>query len=294
MALFFPNINGNLILTQLPYVSMPAYETVSQDMETGVRFSFPRRGNVNITNNSYVSYPTRALGRFSINYSVITDSEVAVLQNFFNQVAGKYGYFSFLDPDGNLLLWSENYTQSYWAKTGVTVTVNGGVTDPYGGSLASYLTAGSGDSWMEGLVGPSTGGMQGYVFCVSAWVMALSANQQMFIGFVDSASARDGTTWSLPQNVWKRIFYTSVRQNNNSFSAILRSGGTWNSRTIALWGIQVAPTKGESAYKRTHGGYFGYHQYVRLDTDQIQVRVVGPDQNSVALPCFEFQVDPSL
>ena len=64
------------------------------------------------------------------------------------QTSGGYIANQSLDPGGveaNLLLWSQDFTQSAWAHTNITVT--GGVTDPYGGATGCSLvtTTASGD-----------------------------------------------------------------------------------------------------------------------------------------------------
>lgn len=279
--LYFPQLNSNFIITQSPYMSGLEYSTVVVDMETGMRWSFSRRGNT-----SLVGYPIEPLGKFNINYSNITDSEVSSLLTFMRSTKGRYHAFRLLDPGGNLIQYSEDFTPSYWDKTN-GVSILGATVDPFGGNLATRLQSTSSNSLLMGIVGPSDGGISGYVVTVSVWLKAETAGQTMSLGFVDSGFSQiNAITLSVPTS-WKRYSYTTTLWNNNYFRVLLGGFGTWNSTVIDVYGFQVSPMKGEGVYVRTPGNY-GYHQYVRFDTDILSRQAIGPNQNAVTIPCVEF------
>jgi hypothetical protein len=89
----------------------------------------------------------------------------------------------------------------------------------------------------------------------------------------------------VPYGTWVRLSYTAfVVPDNNTVSSVLQSVG---GGVVQVYGFQVSPTKGESTYTRSPDNW-GYHPDCRFDTDALQVKVQGPNQNSVLLPCFEF------
>jgi hypothetical protein len=280
----FPQINANCIMTQLPYASELDYVTISQDVETGMRYTFPLRGA------GLPSMPSGPLGKFQLTFPTITDAEVATLQAFYASMRGRWGQFGLMDPGGNLLQYSNDWTQSVWAKSGGVFVSATGQTDPFGGGLAQQLTAGSGDSSVLSSVGPSTGGMSGYVLCASSWVMSPNSGQSAFVGFANSLGVLQGVAWSLQQNVWRRIYYSAVLGDNNAFRIVIGGNSSWSGgKLLYLFGAKVCSTKGPGAYCLTPGNY-AWHPNCRFSTDVFERRVLGPNQNSVSLPVEEFFV----
>jgi hypothetical protein len=283
MSVFFPQINSNCILTQLPYTAGFEFDTVSSDMETGMRWAFSRRDNTDLPDD-YAQLP---LGRFQIQFPMITDAEAATLLTFFQSMCGRYGAFQLLDPGGNLVQSSEDFTALSWDLTNGPVGIPGSDTDPFGGSLATILSAAGDNSFVMTPIGPVAGGMTGFVMCASAWVKANSSGQKLMIGFIDSSNNVFGTIWTLPEGVWMRIYCSATFWSNNEMRFLLGGYDTWEGTTISVFGVQVAPTKGEGAYVRSPDNY-GYHPNCRFDTDMFQEQVLGPNQRSVVLPMFEF------
>jgi hypothetical protein len=268
---FYPQINSNMIITQLPYATSQEWGTVVQPVETGMRWSFPLRGS------GLSGYPTGPLFRFSINYVNITDSEINTLFTFFQSVRGCWLPFSFLDPAGNLLQFSETFSNSAWTKTS---SLTPGQPDPLGyGDRATTATTGS----LKAVVGPSSGGMSGFVVCASAWVKAHSNGTTVTIGLIDNSTSTQYTSSAvLNAGNWARLHFTLVLPTNNQFLFYLNLGNTCD-----IFGAQVASTKGESGYAATPNNY-GYHQYCRFDTDDFVVNSPSPNSNQLALPVIEF------
>jgi hypothetical protein len=278
---YYPQLNSNFIMTQSPYSVGLEYGTIVEDMETGMRWSFSRRGNVGLG-----GYSAGPLGKFFMSYASITDAEIAQLLTFFRAVRGKYHPFRLLDPGGNLLQYSEDFSQTYWDKSS-GVSIVGSTTDPFGGSLATRLQATSSNSYLAAIVGPADGGLNGFVVNVSFWARSLVPSQDLFLGFVDSGFARvDGKTVHTSTS-WRRYSYTTTLWNDNYFRAMIGGYATWNFSTLDVFGVQVSPMKGEGAYVKTPGNY-GYHAKVRLDTDAFSQQAIGPNQNALVLPCVEY------
>jgi hypothetical protein len=268
---FYPQINSNLIITQLPYATSQEWGNIVQAVETGIHWSFPLRGA------GLSGYPTGPLFRFSINYVNITDAEINTLFSFFQSVRGCWQPFSLLDPSGNLLQFSETFSNAYWVKTS-SLTSN--QPDPLGyGQRATLATAG----FFKAVVGPSSGGMSGFVMCASVWVKAQSNGTTVTLGFIDNSTSTQYTSSaSLNAGNWTRLHFTLVLPTNNQFLFYLNLGGT-----CTIFGAQVAPMKGEGGYAATPNNY-GYHQYCRFDTDDFIVNSPSPNSNQLALPVVEF------
>jgi hypothetical protein len=285
MPTYFPQINSNLIMTQLPYSTDQGFGTIVQDVESGPRFTYPMRGA------GHSGFPTGPLGRFNLNFPNITDAEVSTLKAFHASMSGRWGAFRFLDPGGNLLQYSEDFTQTYWDKSNGPVTVGGLVADPLGGGQCYSLTSGASISAVLGQVGPADGGMSGFIMCVSAWIQVQDPNQLIFIGFANSSFVLRGEYYRPTQGVWVRIKHTEVLWDNNAFRAII--GGAQSTfqggRQMYVFGAQVVPMKGEGA-RVAAPSRWGYHANCRFDVDMFERQVGGPNQNTLSLPVVEFNV----
>src|ERR1017187_266982 len=147
MPIYFPQIGSTGITTQKPYVSGRSFNTVMAVPEAARPYSWAKYSG-GLTN-----FPTGPLGAFKVNYLNITDAERNVLLTFFRDTAeGRLQEFVYLDPGGNLVTYSEDFSQAYWNKTGVSV--GSAVSDPWGGNRATTLTATTSNSQMFGLVLP--------------------------------------------------------------------------------------------------------------------------------------------
>lgn len=270
---YFPQINGNLILTQLPYQSSQEYDSVAQDLDTGMRWTFPRRAA------GLDGYPTVPLLKFNLNFPTITDAEVTTLAAFHDSMRGQWGEFRFLDPGGNLLQYSEDLSQSYWDKSSGSVVPTSGAADPFGHTLGTGLSGGGGSA-IKGLVGASDGGMSGFVVCASVWI---KGGASVTLGFDFGTS----TTWQTSSTSFRRIFHSSVVTTNSAFHMTL----SWDGSAITVFGLQVSPMKGEGAYVKSPDNY-GYHQRCRFGTDSFVRQINGPNENSVQLPVVEYFVAP--
>src|SRR3984957_20145902 len=83
--------------------------------------------------------PNAAITEWQLRYEGLSDIELSNLQTFFALSEGSLNGFTFLDPAGNLLAWSEDLTNAVWSP-GPLLTTTGGVGDPFGGTNAFQLT----------------------------------------------------------------------------------------------------------------------------------------------------------
>jgi hypothetical protein len=222
----------------------------------------------------------------NIEFSMITDVELMTLENFFIDRRGKLKAFSMLDPGGNLLQYSEDFTNLYWDKSS---GVSGGalVEDLYGNPVAR-LMAGTGDASMKAVVGPNSGGLAGMVLCASVYVQVQDPGQSLFIGFCDDSGTLYGHSKQLPHLKWVRLSYSTVISFNGRVRIIIGGNNTWSGgRQLYLFGAQVSPMKGEGAYVKSPPGY-GYYETCRFDTDIFAGKMIGPNANAVSLPVVQY------
>ncbi len=282
MPTYFPQIGSSGIISQLPYNKSQRFNSIYQASRFGRPYSTSRRGS------GLNYYATGPLSDFQVAYTAITDAEVQTLLTFFNAQQGKYGEFIFLDPAGNLINNSEDFSQTSWTSQETSVSISAtGVADPWGGTRATTLTATSSNSNLSPIVIPSGSLPTGFVLSASVYLRALAANQTLAIGFVDSGfSVLGSQTWSLPQNKWKRIDF-SLAISSTSYIRVLFGGfGTWNSTAIQFFGPSCVPTLGPGAYKKSPADY-GLHAKCRFDTDSFTSTAIGPNQNRLTLPIQE-------
>jgi hypothetical protein len=277
--IYFPQI-GSGILTQYPYRTTQAFNSVLSDTPAGHPYGFVKRGS------GLTYFPPGPLSRFELNYQAITDAEAQSLQTFFAACQGRLAEFIYLDAAGNLIPVSENFADGSWSPTGVTV--GSAVTDPFGGTRATTLTATTSNSNLAPTVVPGGYLPAGFLLCASVYAKAHSAGQSLSIGFIDSGfDVLHSTTWPLPQNKWVRI-YDRIAVATSSYIRVLIGGfGTWSGTAIDVFGPLCAPTGGPGAYTQSPVNY-GYHPHCRFDTDFLSITAHGPNQNGISLPVTEY------
>ncbi len=82
---------------QYPYTRVLRFATIVNDMETGNRYSLSTIGG------PFSNFPTDALHSWEIQYPLLTDVDLAVLEPFFMACMGRYRHFAFTDPDTGIV-----------------------------------------------------------------------------------------------------------------------------------------------------------------------------------------------
>jgi hypothetical protein len=270
MPTYFPQLTAQGVMVQRPYATTLEHLTTHVDQPSGPRYGY--------------SWRTEPLGRWDLQYALLTDAEVAVLEGFFTQMDGRYGEFTYLDPGGNLVRYSEDFSHSSWEK--YTASVGGATSDPFGGNRATVVTGTSGNSMLAAYALPE-GGASGFVLCGSIWAKATAA-RSLSIGFIDSGFGVLGsTTWSLAAGQWRRIWHTITLVTTSNIRLLIGGFGTWGTVSLSLFGAQCAPLPGPGGYQRTPGNY-GLRAKCRFDTDRLELRHIGPNQTAVNLKIAEY------
>ena len=87
--------------------------------------------------------PAAKVTEWVLTYAELSDEEATALLGFFAATEGTLNGFTFLDPVGNLLAWSEQLDEAVWQKDPL-LTLISGVADPRGGTQAWRLNYGGG------------------------------------------------------------------------------------------------------------------------------------------------------
>jgi len=80
----YPNIRGGAVIAQFPYSCELSYRTTAAEGDVGQKYTWANRAT--------------PLRRWTLTYSVLTEVEAATLLDFYSNVGGSSGVFSFADP----------------------------------------------------------------------------------------------------------------------------------------------------------------------------------------------------
>jgi hypothetical protein len=262
-VLYFPQ-NSRGAMAQKQHQATASFETVKNALPTGRRFTYARR-------------PT-PLSAFTLGMSSISSGDRAIYEAFFATVDGRLRSFTYLDPNGNLVPASEDFSASSWTLAGVSA--GSAVTDPFGGTCAMSMASTGSDGIMYAPVLPS-GGAIGFWLCASVWAKAPASGTKLAIGFRSSSGANLGrASFDCPANDWTRIRYAVQLVMSDPVYVQIGGDSTWASRTINLFGAQVSPMRGPGAYAKTPGN-LGMVTNCRFGTDSLEFRNIGNNEWSV-------------
>jgi hypothetical protein len=205
-----------------------------------------------------------------LEYSGLTDAETASLRQFFESCEGSLNGFTFVDPAGNLLAWSEDLTNSVW-QSGPLLTVTGGVGDPLGGKQGFNL-ANSGAAAQS--ISQTLNVPGGYVYSFSVYAQANPPASVILSIGAQSKSVAIGRNWA------RVSFTTSGDPTATSIPFAVQCGPG----AVAVFGPQVEAQPAASSYKRSSTG--GVYQSARFQDDALPCTSTAPNRNSVTVNIF--------
>lgn len=246
---------------------------VFPQLTTGAAALYPltkqslRRTVVNVlADGSTVAYadPDGAIAGWELRAKGLTLVEWNTIESLFQQTAGMTGTFTFLDPVGNLLLQSEDFSTGAWT-TGALIQLTAGIPDPFGTSRSTRLVN----------TGQASGGVTqilnapgDFQYCLSLWVRSNAGSAVTLAVANNSKSFAAGTQW-------RRIYISSnpgqAGAPTVSFGVQVAAGAT-----VELFGMQAEAQPGPSDYKMT-GAAGGVYAKARFGSDQITVTAQGTD-----------------
>lgn len=126
--LLFPQLLSGAT-AQFPLEKWYNYFPISNAQEDGSRYQADGQSGVEIG--------------WTLTFGCLTSSESILLSAFFGSTFGRLLSFVFLDPEGNLIAWSEDLSQPVWAKSPlftVSASIDAGFTTQFIGSDSSAVS----------------------------------------------------------------------------------------------------------------------------------------------------------
>jgi hypothetical protein len=210
---------------------------------------------------------------WQLTFQDLTDSEIANLQQFFSACEGQLKGFTFLDPLGNLLAWSETLNQPPW-ESSTLLRFTTGIDDPNGGSGATRIVNPTGS---ELGLKQSVNAPGGLVYCLSAYVR--SQNSVSISLFRQTPDASDSQPY-VAQATWYRV---SLSGSLSTAAGSITVGITVPSgQSVDVYGFQLEPQPAASPYKPSFSAS-GVYADAHFSQDAFAVTTTGPNRNQCTL-----------
>ncbi|MGA2134619.1 MAG: hypothetical protein ABSH50_20220 [Bryobacteraceae bacterium] len=224
---------------------------------------------VNASSQDYevkLADPGAAVTTWHLSFEEMSDQELAALEALFQAAEGRLTPFTFLDPAGNLLAWSEQLNQSVW-QADPLLTLTGGIADPQGGTSACQLSNPSAATLMLQQLINAPASLN---YCLSLYARSDQSSRVWLVRGADS-DARALT----PQ--WTRLISAGCLQSTAesiSLGVALDPGST-----VDVFGIQAEAQTTASMYKPT-AETGGVYPNARFRDDSLTITTVGPSRHS--------------
>lgn len=211
--------------------------------------------------------PDARTNRWELRYTGLSDEERTTLEKFFRAAEGALNDFTFLDPEGNLLRWSEDATKPVWKRDGLI-----GVTAANEFGVSQMRNNGQVGQGIEQIVsGPGW-----YQYCFSA-----EARSDTPAAIVMSLANADGQLVAEPScgAAWRRVWCAgSIAGLTNDIRCRVEipAGAMVEFRCMQL---VAQPMPG--SYKRTASSPGVYS--ARFAQDQIQFRADGVNDHATVV-----------
>lgn len=214
----------------------------------------------------YADPDAASLG-WELHATGLTAAEWGAIEALFTATSGMWQPFTFLDPAGNLLADSEDFSGPGWTN-GPLIDLTAGAADPFGTTRATTITNASAGTQAIAQTLAVPGDFQ---YCLSAWVCS---NNGTSVTLSIETTGTSVTRSFAAGEQWTRIWLAAnPGQSTESvtFSAQIPAGGT-----IQLFGMQAEAQAGASDYKQT-GASGGVYANARFASDTLTVTAQGTD-----------------
>jgi hypothetical protein len=198
-------------------------------------------------------------------YSDISNDEATALEEFFVAAGGSLQSFTFVDPVGNLLAWSEDLSHEEWSK-GPLLSFLHGVPDAVGTARGWRITnaAVGPQSVTQDLAVPSE-----YIYCFSIWIRSLEPGSVTMIVGTHLSVREVGVGW-------RRITFAN---SGGAGADPVRFGLELTAGTeVEVFGFQVEAQPAASGYQPTTTG--GVYENAHLRDDTFEITATGLNRNS--------------
>jgi hypothetical protein len=210
---------------------------------------------------------------WQLAFQNLYDGELDTLQQFFALCEGQLNAFTFLNPIGNLLAWSEDLGQPVW-ETSTLLQLSAGVSDPNGGLMATRITnPTSSDLTLQQTI--SAPGW--FSYCFSMYVSGQSANSVSL--YLQAGTASVSRATPVATN-WARIALSGQQSTmaQTMTAGIVVAAG----QSLDIFGLQLEPQPAASAYKRTYSAN-GVYANAHFKEDILDVTTTAPNHHSCTL-----------
>ena len=241
-------------LSQFPVQRRHVYRTIIQTAADGTVVKLADSGAETI--------------EWQLKYTALSDAELAALAAFFTAAEGSLNSFTFLDPIGNLLAWSSDFSNGVWDAS-PSLSLSAGATDPKGGQQAwRVVNAGAGAQELsQTVMAPG-----GYIYSFSIYARSDSPTTVTMLLGSNRYEQAVGTAW-------QRVSYTGTTDATASsmvFGIELGVGAG-----IDIYGLQAEPQANASLYKESTTG--GCYENARLKDDSFSFTTLGVDCHAVTV-----------
>ena len=270
----FPAINSGGVRAHYPNEVSFEHLTSVTNLPAGPRAAYAWR--------------SEPLGRYTLNLKGLTDAETATIEAFFVSMQGRFGSFIYVDPTGNLLNYSEDFTQAVWTKA---CTVGASTADPFGGTAATLLVGdSSGNSFVSEAVAIDPG-VAGSLACFSVYLRAVSVAGPFNLTLTDGTTTVNQAC-TLQTGAWTRVSVPWTFGSSGGVTVKIGGGSTWTgTNQIAVFGPMLGMTPGAEPYVKTPG-CSALRLYCRFDQDAFDVNYQGPNNNNITLKIVEYTPGP--
>ena len=200
--------------------------------------------------------PAVKVTEWVLSYADLSDAEATALLGFYAAAEGTLNGFTFLDPVGNLLAWSDQLDQADWQKDPL-LSLTPGIADPRGGTQAWRLSNSGG---AEQGIGQTLAAPGAYQYCLSAYVRAAAATS---VGLTAGSQAAQ----QMATSEWTRIAWTfsgDAQATSVRFGIEIGAGGV-----VEVYGLQVEAQMTASGYKASTLG--GVYEDAHLGDDVLTI-----------------------
>lgn len=197
-------------------------------------------------------------------------SERSAIETLFEATEGRLGEFTFLDPTDNLLLWSEDLTDTAWIK-GPMLTLTAGVTDPAGTLLATRIvnSGAAAQQMAQSVAGPGS-----FRYCFSVYARSEAAATMTLYSTDGTNSAK---TVAPVGTSWQRLIHSA--QLSGTADSITAGIELQAGVSVDVCGCQLDCQPGPSSYRKTTSRS-GVYSNCRFSEDTLTVIAEGADNYS--------------
>ena len=259
MPNFFPQLTGGAS-AQYPIAKSRFIRTIQNVMADGSFYAATDPGAGQI--------------QWQFSYSDLSFADVTALQEFFDACAGPVQAFTFIDPTGNMLLESLDFTRAPWQPMIGLIRFQSGAADPLGGTGAFTATN---ESQIAQEISQSLAVLADYRYCFSIYASSVLPSTITL--------TRVGTTpgQTITYDIgpaWTRLVSSGQLQQDQS-TQLTVAVGLAPGQVVSLYGPQLEAQLAPSRYRATSSAgavYFNAHWAV----EELPIVAQAPNLYSVS------------